>query len=339
MFTAVTACLLLNYLWPSRTWLIHVMSSIAWGLAIILTTSLVFGSLRIYVFVLAVCVIVALYSSELYETKKKRKRDMSPSSRSMSEDSVTMSDECESTGSRSDEDTAVEDSGLTSPVDSSTPSKQQSSDIAKPHPQGYSYSSSTECIPGYNAEYKHTDSVECKESGKFLLTAITTTPRSSSLDDTHAIQSSPDVTTRQKSDDIQMDSDDIDYSLKLKKKSPRKKVAFKMFGYSRNQLKPQIFFILILVCIVTLFYHNLWIAICLLLPTVCMIFVRKIVQLSSVFGWLKWVWQYWRNSTLRSAVFPPTLRLVYCSYTRLDKKVKVCLYVWNLYGICAKCLN
>ena len=306
------------------------MSSIAWGLAIILTTSLVFGSLRMYVLVLAVCVIVALYASEVYETKKKRKGDMSLSSGSMSEDSATKSDECESTGSRSDEDTAgvysEEDGGLTSPVDSSTPSKQRSSDAVQPHLQDYSPGSNTENIPGYNAEYKHTDSVECKEPGKLLLTAITTTNRSSSLDDSHAIQSNSDVKKHQKSDGSQMDNDEMDYSLK-KKGHGTKKAPFKMFGYSRRQLKPQIFFILVLVCIVTFFYHNLWIAVCLLLPTMCMVFVRKIVQLSFVFGWLEWVWQNWRSSSLRSAVFPPTLRLVYSSYTRLDKKVTVLAHV------------
>lgn len=291
------------------------MSSIAWGLATILTTSLVFGSLRIYILVLIVCVIVSLYASEVYdEAKKKSKKYVSSSSRSTSEDS-TMNG-YESTDPRSDEDTAgvysEDDGGLTSPVDSSTPTKRH--DGAQL--QDYSPGSSTDYIPGYNAEFKHTDSVECKEPGKFLLTATTTAHRSSKLDDSHAIQSSA-----QKSDDSH---DQTDYSLRKIKKSPGgKKVPFNMFGYSRSQLKPWVFFILILVCVVTLFYHNLWIAVCLLLPTACAVFVRKAVQLSYVFVRLEWAWRYWRSSSLRSVVFPPVLRLVYCSYTRLDKKVIV----------------
>ena len=181
-------------------------------------------------------------------------------------------------------------------------------------------------IHGHNAEVKHIVSVECKPSNDACM-AITTKHSSGFLDDSHAIHH----TTNNNNDDVgshdqrgsheqggshdQIDSHDYaDFGYrKLRKTSFR--------SYKNKQVISRIFFILILICIVTAFYHNPWVAFSLLLPVVCTVVIRRIVLINFVNAHLKWVWLSWKSSSLYNVIFPPLVCRVYNAYTKLDNKV------------------
>ena len=319
----VIGCVIVNYLGPTRTRLIHIMSSTAWGLVIILFVSTVFGSIRMYVLICIGCVMMCLSVSEAYKHKVKVSSSMT--------DYAILASKSESLDEVDDafsEYTAESNVPL-----SSTPSKH--SDTQTLHPMDISSTHPTVIqsglIPGHNAEFKHTDSVECMQPAG-VCTSITTRHNSSLLDDSHVIH---DTTGNDQSingshdqrgshedrasHDQRGSHDHTDFDIQVDKK-PRK-TSFRTSN--KRQLISYIFFILILICIVTLFYHNPWVACSLLLPVVCMVLIRRIIYISFVNAQLKWAWLRWRSSSLYNIIFPPLVCHVYNAYVKLDKKVIV----------------
>jgi len=303
------------------------MSSIAWGLMIVLFVSAIFGSIRMYVLICIGCVVISLSVSEAYGRRVKVS-------------SCKNDETAESTMSQLDDevDACSEDVPVSNIPFSSTPSKpavMQELRISSPQPTVIQ----SGLIPGYNAEFKHTDSVECKQSAD-LTTSITTRHSSSLLDDTHVIQ---DITKSNQNvenigshdqrgshdhkelHDQSKSHDQTDYA-KLK---PRKSSFRTSNHQKKRQLISQIFFILIVICIVTSFYHNPWVACCLLLPIGCTVIIRRIVLINFVYAWLRRIWLNWKSSSLCNAMFPPLVCYIYNSYAKLDKKVSMLLLYSN----------
>ena len=316
IFTIIICCVLVNYVGPARTRLVKVMSSIAWGLAIVLLVSTIFGSIRIYVLIIIGCVVVTLSLSDTCRHKvsssTKGESDMYHTSESPEPDET---------------DSFSEDIAETNVPFSSTPSKQTI--IQTLHPVEISSPPDavmqSDVIRGHNAEVTHMESVECKASGD-VRTAITTKHSSGLLDDSHAIHHT--TNNHQNNDDVrshdhrgshdQISShDDIDFGYRKLRKT-----SFRNYK-NKKQAIFRIFFILILICIVTAFYHNPWVACSLLLPVACTVLIRRIVLISLVNAHLKWVWTSWKSSSLYNVIFPPPVCHVYNAYTKLDKKVIV----------------
>ena len=308
--------MLVNYVGPARTRLVKVMSSIAWGLAIVLLVSTIFGSIRIYVLIIIGCVVVTLSLSDTCRHKvsssTKGESDMYHTSESPEPDET---------------DSFSEDIADTNVPFSSTPSKQTI--IQTLHPVEISSPPDavmqSDVIRGRNAEVTHMESVECKASGD-VRTAITTKHSSGLLDDSHAIHHT--TNNHQNNDDVrshdhrgshdQISShDDIDFGYRKLRKT-----SFRNYK-NKKQAIFRIFFILILICIVTAFYHNPWVACSLLLPVACTVLIRRIVLISLVNAHLKRVWSSWKSSSLYNVIFPPPVCHVYNAYTKLDKKVIV----------------
>lgn len=323
IFSIITGCVVVNYLGPTRTRLIQVMSSMAWGLATVLVVSAVFGSVRMYVLIFVACVAITLSVIEMYKHKY-----------SLSKKDYDRRSDSPCSNSEEEMDSFSEDVAESNLPFSSTPSKHTVTQALQPAEEISSpLITVTEpaLIPGHNAEVKHTDSVECKDSND-LSTAITTSHHSALLDDSHTIHGT--TNNNQKIDTIgsrdQGESRDQGISHDQKASHDEtdfinrkgRRTSFRNYQKKR-QLISQIFFILILICIVTVFYHNPWVACCLLLPIACMVLIRRIVYIKFVNAHLKWAWLNWKSSSLHSIIFPPLVCRVYNAYTKLDKKVIV----------------
>ena len=314
----------MNYLGPTRTRLIQVMSSTAWGLVIILFVSTVFGSVRMYVLISVGCVVMCLSVSEAY------KRKVTVSSSKTNDTTLAEKSESPVVSQSDDEvDTFSEVIAESNVPMSSTPSKRSDTqmfhpaDISSTHPAVIQ----SGLIHGHNAEFKHTDSVECIQSTD-VCTSITTRHNSALLDDSHVIhdttsnnQGINDIGShdQRESHEQRGSHDYTDFGIQVDKKL--RKTSFRTSN--KRQLITHIFFILILICVVTLFYHNPWLACSLLLPVACMVLIRRIAYISFVNAQLKWAWLRWKSSSLYNTIFPPLVRHVYNAYAKLDKKVIV----------------
>ena len=295
------------------------MSSVAWGLLVVLLVSTVFGSVRMYVLMCIVCVLACLSVGEVFKNAIK----------------VPLHDEDESSVSKSEDEVSDEDVAKTSFPFSSTPSKSTTFHPVKISTP-YAATVQPELISDHNADIKHMDSVECRESND-VCTSITTRHSAAMLDDSHTIQ---DATSNGQNIDNQCGSHDqhdqtqrgskdqkgshdhTDFAKRMRVDKQHRRVSFRTYNnQKKRQLISQIFIALILICIVTLFYRNPWLAFSLLLPITCTVFIRRIVLINFVYMQLQWAWLSWKSSSLCNVVFPPLVCHVYNSYAKLDKKV------------------
>lgn len=323
--------MIVNYVGPTRTRSIQIMSLTAWGLVMVLFVSAVFGNIvRMYVLISIGCAVIVLSVWDTYKSRVKT---------SSADDTIQVKSPMSSDNEADAFSEDIVESRLPS---SSTPGKIAVMETLRPVEISSAYPSTiqTGLIPSYNAEVRHMDGVECKESTD-VSTSITTSHGSALLDDSHVIQSAAgndhnidDIGSHDHSGlhDHSGSHDQTDFANEMQNNTKTHRPSFGRPSHQNKQNRiTHIFGILILICMVTLFYHNPWIAICLLLPIGCTVLIRRIIFIDFVNEWLNWAWLRWKNSSLHSIIFPPLVCHVYNAYAKLDKKVIVlspCLIVF-----------
>ena len=287
----------------------------------VLCVSTLFGSVRMYMLMCVGCVVTGLWVSESYQRRVTvsshtvdiiidLKRSKSPESKLESDVDAFSKDIADSNGPLSSTPNQRTDTQTLRPIE-----------VLSTHPTILR----SGVIPGRNAEFTHIDSVECKRDSS---TSITTQHNSALLDDSHVIHNDhgvDDIASHDQrelhdqlgSHDQHGSHDDVDFGIQVDKKFCKSS----FHTSNKRQLISQIFFILILICVVTLFYHNPRLALFLLLPVGCMVLMRRIVYISFVSAQLNRVWLRWRSSSLHNIIFPPPVCHVYSGYAKLDKKV------------------